>query len=129
MAESQMNQRSSSYERGQLGEKLAESYLREKGYRILARNFRAGRGEIDLIAQDGEILVFVEVKSSTSSRFGEPEDRVDWRKQNQIRKVAQAFLISEIQWKGECRFDVIGITYRKGEPIIQHILDAFWVEP
>ena len=75
---------------GREGERIAVDYLTEKGYRILRRNYRFGRGEIDIIAQDGTELVFVEVKTRRTSAFGEPEEAVTPKKQSQIRTVAAA---------------------------------------
>ena len=88
-------------------EQRAEQYLMEKGYRILERNFRNRMGEIDIIASQKGVLVFCEVKYRTSSAFGSPLEAVDWRKQNQIRKVAQFYLMchGRSEWT-PCRFDV-----------------------
>src|SRR5271167_661654 len=76
---------------GRRGERAAEKYLRRSGYRIVARNFRAARAEIDLVAMDGDVLVFVEVKTRRSRGAGAPEEAVDERKQKQIRRAAEMF--------------------------------------
>ena len=104
-------------------EEQAASYLRGKGYRILAQNFRSHAGEIDLIAGDGSCLVFVEVKYRTDSRYGSGEFHVDRRKQDTICRVARYFLLR--YFPGEppaCRFDVIAIN---GEGQVHHIENAF----
>lgn len=103
-------------------EQRAEQYLMEKGYRILERNFRNRMGEIDIIASQKGVIVFCEVKYRTSSAFGSPLEAVDWRKQNQIRKVAQFYLMchGRSEWT-PCRFDVIAF---EGENMT-HVENAF----
>ena len=100
----------------------AENYLLQKGYMILERNFRNRSGEIDIIAKDGEYFCFIEVKYRTTNDFGSPLEAVDFRKQNQIRKVAAYYLMKNklSEWT-PCRFDVIGFT---GEEMT-HIENAF----
>ncbi|MBI4546701.1 MAG: YraN family protein [Ignavibacteriae bacterium] len=110
---------------GTLGEDLAIDYLEKKGYRILERNFRYEHGEIDIIAEDNSVLVFVEVKARRSKLFGEPEEAVTPRKRNQLRKTADGYLFMNNIDDRECRFDVIAIEYEKNRPIIRHLIDAF----
>lgn len=100
----------------------AEEYLIQKGYKILERNFRNRSGEIDIIAKDGEYFCFIEVKYRTTNDFGSPFEVVDYRKQNQIRKVAMYYLMKNklSEWT-PCRFDVIGF---EGEQMT-HIENAF----
>ena len=100
----------------------AEEYLIKKGYKILERNFRNRSGEIDIIAKDGEYFCFVEVKYRTTNDFGSPLEAVDYRKQNQIRKVAMYYLMKNklSEWT-PCRFDVIGFEGEK----MTHIENAF----
>lgn len=92
-----------------IGESLAAKHLQTRGYRILAQNYRARRGEIDLIARDGEFIVFVEVKTRRSLKFGLPQAAVTLQKQRQISKVALAYLQSRNRMDAPCRFDVIAI--------------------
>ena len=92
-----------------LGESLAVKHLKALGCEILAQNYRARRGEIDLIVQDGEFTVFVEVKTRRSLRFGLPQAAVTLQKQRQISKVALAYLQSHNLLDAPCRFDVIAI--------------------
>ncbi len=113
---------------GQEGETEAVAYLIKKGYAILERNYRAGRGEIDIVVKDGETLVFVEVKTKRQDRFGEPEDWVDEKKQIQIGKVATQYLQDQNLDDVDCRFDVVAIDYTKGKKKIKHIKNAFWLE-
>lgn len=100
----------------------AEEYLMQKGYKILEHNFRNRTGEIDIIAKDGEYFCFIEVKYRTTNDFGSPLEAVDYRKQNQIRKVAMYYLMKNklSEWT-PCRFDVIGFEGEK----MTHIENAF----
>jgi putative endonuclease len=115
--------------KGRIGEEEALKYLEGKGHRILERNFRAERGEIDLITMDGTTLVFVEAKYGGRAGFGEPEDRVNVRKQRQIGKVAYAYLALNNPGHQDCRFDVVSVVRRDGRTTIRHIEDAFWLQP
>ena len=114
---------------GSAGEDLAASYLRSKGYHVLARGFRTRRGEVDLVAAHDGLLVFVEVKARTGAAFGAPAESVGALKQARIAHAAAAYLAQSAA-RGEperaCRFDVITIRWdRLGEPIIDHVEDAF----
>ena len=91
------------------GESLAVAHLKGRGYNILERNYRAVRGEIDLIAQDSDFIVFVEVKTRRSLKFGLPQTAVTTQKQRQISKVALAYLQTKNLFDTPCRFDVIAI--------------------
>lgn len=115
-----------SLEIGKTGERIAESYLRRKGYRILQKNFRTSLGEIDMICLEGATIIFVEVKTNSSTDFGVPEYRVDHRKQKKMAKVALGFLKQKGKTDSDCRFDVVGILLGKdSEPKIEHIENAF----
>lgn len=91
------------------GESLAVTHLKTRGYEILAQNYRAMRGEIDLVAQDGDCIVFVEVKTRRTLKFGLPQAAVTAQKQRQISKVALAYLQTHNLFDAPCRFDVIAI--------------------
>ena len=110
---------------GKTGENLAARYLEQCGLRILEYNFRFERGEIDLIAEDGEELVFVEVKARRSNVFGAPEDAVTDKKQEQIYAVADGYLFKHDIDNRPCRFDVVAIEFQNGRAEIRHIRDAF----
>lgn len=113
---------------GAWGEQVAAKYLERHGMRVLERNMRQRFGELDLIAQEGETLVFVEVKVRRRAEFGSPALAVGWRKQRRISQLALMYL-------GErhcaCRFDIIAITAVPGErPYLHHFANAFdGVEP
>jgi len=112
---------------GRWGESLAARYLERKGYAIVERNARTPYGEIDLIVLDGDTVVFVEVKTRRSKRFGWPEEAVTLRKQEHLLAAAQSFLVSHPELEGDWRFDVIAIRQvRPGEaPEITHFEHAF----
>ena len=112
---------------GDRGERAAVQYLKNKEYQILAVNFRSGRYEIDIIAQDRETLVFIEVKATSNIDYGYPEEKVDLTKQKHISKAAQAFIQQRGLENLDCRFDVIAIVNTFGKIQISHIEDAFWV--
>lgn len=117
-------------QRGKAGEDVALAYLQSRGFRLVARNYRCRRGEIDLILAREKELVFVEVRSRSRKDYGLPEETVDSAKQRKIRFTAQFFLQQNPKWENcYCRFDVISIlwdTNRAEEPLqIQWYPDAF----
>ena len=118
-----------SMHRGELGpegERLAERFLRKRGYRILARNYRCSCGEIDLIARDGETVVFVEVKGKSGGEFGSPLEAVTARKRQRLALVANYYLTAFKLHHLRTRFDVVGIRWvAGGEPGIVLVRDAF----
>jgi putative endonuclease len=94
---------------GEYGERLAARYLTDHGLAVIDRNWRCARGEIDLVARDGDCLVFCEVKTRRSERFGTPVEAVDWRKTAKLRRLAAAWLQAHDEHPGRIRIDVIGI--------------------
>jgi putative endonuclease len=113
---------------GQTGEEKAEQFLRNKGYRILERNLRSSLGELDLVAEDAGVLVFVEVKARTTEAFGGALLAVDRRKQTKLTRLAAQFLAQRHWTERPCRFDVVLV---QGEPSaglrIEHLENAFEV--
>lgn len=110
---------------GLKGEELAKEFLVEAGWRILDHRFRLGRLEVDLIAEKDRLVVFVEVKTRWSTRFGDPVEAVTRGKRREIIKVAQGWMDRFGQGR-LLRFDVIGIQMRAGKPVLlRHIEDAF----
>lgn len=124
---------------GNRGEDLAAEYLQKKGYRIEERNFRTRLGEIDIVCWDGEILVFVEVKTKIGHDFGEPEEMVNKSKLAQVQRMGEVYIDLKTQkikrsapsgpgladwrpirpgpgerWKGGCRVDVVAIVLAEG---------------
>jgi putative endonuclease len=96
-------------ERGKRAEKQAADFLRSHGYQIVEENYRWRGGEIDLIARDGEFLVFVEVKARSSESFGLPEESVNIQKQHKLIRTAQRYLL-EHPTKLNVRFDVVALS-------------------
>ena len=109
---------------GKKGEEIAAGFLRSKGFTILEVNWRSGKNEVDIIAKDGKYLVIVEVKTRTTDYYGEPEMEVKPAKMRAIVRTADAY-IQLADFKGETRFDVIGILLGGGKVVLNHIKDAF----
>lgn len=117
-----------SCERGKEGEELAAKYLQEHGFGILERNFRSQQGEIDIIARDGEFLVFIEVKNYSFRSYGSPVGAVGRDKRKSIIHAAETYLYKNKIKDVYCRFDVIAIFSKyNGQRIIEHYKDAFYV--
>lgn len=112
---------------GLRGEELAARYLRKLGYRIVARGHRNAFGEIDLIALDGQIVVFVEVKTRQSTSHGLPSDAVDFDKQRRLTRAALGYLKQRRWLDRSSRFDVISVVWSEGSesPEITHFRHAF----
>jgi putative endonuclease len=115
-------------EMGAWGEAVAARYLERQGLRIVERNIRTRFGELDLIAVDGDTMVFIEVKTRRKGVYGSPALAVDWRKRRRISKLALTYLGDRAMG---IRFDIIAITAPKGQrPTLQHFRNAFdGVEP
>ncbi len=110
---------------GRLGEDLARERLEGLGYRILKTNYRCRLGEIDLVARDGDVLVFVEIKTRRNEPLGQAKEAVTRRKQAQLSKVALAYMKSNNLWGSKARFDVVAIGLIDGNKEIEVIRDAF----
>ena len=109
---------------GSRGELVAAKYLRSQGYKVLMRNYRTNRGEIDLVVRKGDLLVFVEVKTRVSGERA-PHRQVTSEKQARIRRAARSYL-SHYAVRPPFRFDVISIVWPEdGEPRIEHLINAF----
>jgi putative endonuclease len=111
---------------GSYFEDLTSSYLQSKGYRILDRNVRILRKEVDIVAVDRDTIVFVEVKGRRSRRFGTAFESVGTRKRARITKVAGAYLGQHNLADRQCRFDVVSVILDdKEHPEFEHIENAF----
>ena len=111
---------------GDYFENIACSYIEENGAAVLERNFRALRGEIDIIAKDGKYLSFIEVKYRTGDRYGDAEEAVDIRKQKQICKISNLYLISKCKsLEIPIRYDVVAITAIDDAITVKWIKNAF----
>jgi putative endonuclease len=114
---------------GPRGEAVAAEFLTARGYRVVSRNFRCPQGEIDIIAVDGDTVVFVEVKSRRSGQAADPETNVDRRKRRRLVRAALVYAGRKGLDDCPCRFDVIAIVLpEKDEPQIEHFEDAFPAE-
>ena len=110
---------------GRRGEQIAARYLRRSGYLIIARNYRAAGAEIDLIAIEDKTVVFVEVKARAGTDLGRPEEAVDERKQERIRRAAQVYATRHRVLEVPMRFDVVAITGAGRHRRLELIRDAF----
>ena len=114
---------------GELGEQAAADALQKDGYRIVARNHRCRRGEVDLIAERGQLLVFVEVRTRGTAAFGAPQETVNLAKQRRVVAAARDFLA---RWRGPergVRFDVIAVVDGARGPELTHLENAFDAGP
>lgn len=102
---------------GRFGERCAARWYRRAGFSIVDRNWRCPRGEIDLVAVKGSLVVFVEVKARTTSRFGSGAEAVDWRKQRTLRLVATRWLETSSDHFDDLRFDVVDVD-RRGTVVV-----------
>jgi len=110
---------------GAFGERVAAAHLEAKGYRIRARNFRCREGEIDIVAEDGDCLVFVEVRTRRGDAFGTPAESVTVAKERRLLTVARAYLQEHIDVPPNQRIDVVGVELSRGRLLaVQHIEGA-----
>ena len=109
---------------GKRGEELAISLCRERGLSIVEQNYRTPFGEIDIIAREGDMLVFIEVKTRLGNSYGTPSEAVTTRKRNKIAKVAISYM-KRFRKEVPARFDVISVSMRGGKPILEYVQDAF----
>ena len=117
-------------ELGAKGEEIALRYLKSRGYRILERNYRIKFGEIDIIAEQGDNLVFIEVKTRSDNHFGSPFESVTKQKQKQLSKVALEYISKQGCHNRPSRFDVVGIKFHDGskknkDAVIELLQNAF----
>ena len=111
---------------GKLGEDAACVFLENLGYKILERNWRFSKAEIDIIAKEKEVLIFVEVKAKSYTFYGSPEESISVYKENLIIDAASQYMI-KLNHDWEIRFDIISIVFDKQlKPEITHYKDAFY---
>ena len=114
--------------RGKIGEAEAESWLEEQGYRIIERNVTTSAGEIDLVAREGEVLCFIEVKARASTKYGPAIAAVSVAKQRKIARAAALFLVRQ-DLDLACRFDVLGLDWGPSGWQYSLIRNAFEAPP
>ncbi len=116
---------------GRAAEQAAADHLTRAGWRLLGRNVRVGRGELDLIARRGPVLAFVEVKARCSGACGAPEDAVNGRKRHQVGRLAEIWLASHtraLHGITDIRFDIIAVDARTSPVVLRHIPAAFTLD-
>lgn len=115
---------------GDYGERIARRFLKRKGYRIVQSNYTCPIGELDIIAADDDVLVFVEVKTRRSADEGDPEESVNWHKRCKVTKVARYFISHKNAHNMTARFDVVAVLVPQSQkPTITHFVDAFGPTP
>ena len=111
---------------GARGERIAAAYLTDAGFCLLDRNWRCREGELDLVAREGDALVFCEVKTRRGTGYGHPVEAVTPRKQARLRVLAQRWLAAHDEHAPDLRFDVVGVLVRTGAPaLVTHLRGAF----
>jgi putative endonuclease len=115
---------------GKLGEDLACEELRRRGYVIVDRRFRTRGGELDIVARDGNVLVFVEVKARSGGTFGHGFEAITWQKRHRLSRMAASYLFVNHLSGAACRFDVVAVTGRAPGPLrVELLQNAFALEP
>jgi putative endonuclease len=110
---------------GPEGEDIAVRYLQGKGLTIVQRNYKTPMGEADIIAEDQGTIVFIEVKTRSNEKFGEPFEAVNTRKRGKLKKIA-LYYQKKLGSERRIRFDVISIKRKDEGHLIEHIMEAFW---
>ncbi|MDP6625328.1 MAG: YraN family protein [Nitrospinota bacterium] len=110
---------------GKQGEKMAANYLKKNGYKIVEKNYHCKFGEIDVIAMDGDVLSFIEIKTRSSKEYVPPEFTVTKHKQSKIKRSACHYLGRHGIENRDCRFDIVAITMEKGKKDVILYKDAF----
>lgn len=110
---------------GLTGERVAERWLRAKGWRVLHRRYRSGHRDIDLVAERDGLVAFVEVKARTGHRFGDPVEAVNWKKQRELTRSAMTWIDRFGRPGEQYRFDVIGVLVSGSRVRVRHVPDAF----
>lgn len=110
---------------GEIGERVAERWLRRQGFRVLQRRYRNGHRDIDLVAERDGIIVFVEVKARRDDRFGGPLEAVNWRKRRELERSARVWIDRHGRPDEAYRFDVIGVIVEGDRVRVRHVQDAF----
>ena len=111
---------------GKWGEDIAERYLKKRGFLIIIRNFRAERGEIDIVAKENNCIVFVEVKTGNSDKFGPPEERISIAKRRQLYKIASAYIQENPNQEFDYRFDAVIVDGTPQKHEIRYYKNAFY---
>lgn len=111
---------------GRLGEAMSVEYLSGKGFRVLHRNWRHSRWEVDILAEKDGILHFIEVKTRRTKKFGNPEDSVDKKKIQNLINAAEEYLYQHPEWK-RIQFDVLSVSLIKDEPVVYFLIEDVYL--
>lgn len=120
-----MSQQNHKQQLGKEGENIAAKHLTSKGYKILARNYRSGRSEIDIIATHEDWLIAIEVKTRESDKYGHPEENVTTHKIKMLAQGIEDYMIDQ-DLDQNVRYDIISIIKNQYKTEITHLEDAFW---
>ena len=112
-------------ELGKYGELLSRKYLIDKGYYLKEVNYKNKLGEIDIIVQKDNVIVFIEVKTRKNTKYGLPRESINYKKQMKIRKVAEEYIIRNKIRNTDFRFDVMEVLFKDKKYKIKHIINAF----
>ncbi len=113
---------------GKRGEDLACEELKRRGYAIVDRRFRTRCGELDIVAKEGDVIVFVEVKARSGCSFGSPFESLTWQKRRRLSAMAESYLFLKRLSGVACRFDVVSILESRGGRTVELIRGAFDLE-
>jgi putative endonuclease len=113
---------------GLQGERVAERWLKSRGWTVLQRRYRSGHRDIDLIAQRDELVAFVEVKARTGAGFGDPVEAVNWKKRNELVRSAFTWINRHGRPGEVYRFDVIGVLVAGDQVRVRHVENAFLIQ-
>ncbi len=114
---------------GEQGERIAERWLRGRGWRVLQRRFRSGHRDIDLVVERDGLVAFVEVKARRTAEFGGPVAAVNWRKQKELGRSARVWIDRHGRGPEAYRFDVVGVIVEPGRVRVRHVEGAFELHP
>jgi len=110
---------------GELGERIAERWLRRKGWKVLQRRFRNGHRDIDLVVERDGTVAFVEVKARRGREFGDPVEAVNWSKQKELARSASVWIDRHGRPSESYRFDVVGVLVEGERVRVRHVANAF----
>jgi putative endonuclease len=113
---------------GELGERIAERWLRRNGWRVVQRRFRSGHRDIDLIVERDDTIAFVEVKARRGAAFGDPVEAVNWSKQKELARSASVWIDRHGRPSESYRFDVVGVLVEGERVRVRHVPNAFSIQ-
>ncbi len=112
---------------GELGERIAERWLANRGWRVVNRRYRFGHRDIDLVVERDGVVAFVEVKARTGVRFGDPVEAVNWRKRKDLQRSALSWITHHGRSHESYRFDVVGVLMHGRRVQVRHVENAFTI--